>query len=90
MLWYCLRRTIRKSDFFQEISAPKKVLPLKKYLFGRSTCFEKEHVLNNYLFWIKNFSKTVSEKAVSKKSLNKEKLTLIHEIWLLLKNYNFL
>ena len=40
-----------KSNFFQEITAPKKVPLVKKKLLGRRRiCFEKVHFLNNYLF----------------------------------------
>ena len=34
----------------------KKVILLKKLLFERSACFEKVHVLNNYLFYSSLFS----------------------------------
>ena len=34
----------------------KKVLLLKKLLSERSACFEKVHVLNNYLFYCSLFS----------------------------------
>ena len=39
---------------------PKKVILLKKKVFGRSTCFEKIHVLNNYLFRRKSSSETAA------------------------------
>ena len=37
-----------KSHCFQERAAPKKVFLLEKKLFGKSTRFEKVHVLNTY------------------------------------------
>ena len=55
-----------KKDCLQEIPAPKRVLLLKKYLFGKSTRFEKVHVLNNYLLCRSSASEVV---AVLKKVL---------------------
>ena len=55
-----------ESGSFQEIPAPKKVPLLKKQLFGKSTWFEKVHILNNCLLWRKSYPETV---AVLKKYL---------------------
>ena len=46
MLWNWLRRTITKSDCFQEIADPK------KYFFWKIGCSEEVPISKKYMFWI--------------------------------------